>query len=333
MASLAEIRARLQAQASRGNNQGSGNQDNSVFAHWNLANNSSCTIRFLKDGDNSNTFFWAERLMIRLPFSGIKGQTDSKEVTVNVPCMEMYGETCPILSEVRPWFKDKSLEDMGKKYWKKKSYIFQGLVVDPGSVKEENAPENPIRRFMINSQIYNIIKGALMDPEIENLPTDEFQGLDFRINKTAKGEYADYSTSAWARRERALSTAELEAIQKHGLYNLKDFLPKKPGEVELKIISEMFAASVDGQAYDTERWGQYFRPAGVKTDDDAGASNGAKSNSSTKEEMVPTPSLPKPTPTIVSKPAATEPSASSGNSDPKNRALEILAQIKARKGT
>jgi hypothetical protein len=40
-------------------------------------------------------------------------------------------------------------------------------------------------------------------------------------------------------------------------------LPKKPGAVELKVIKEMFEASVDGQPYDTERWGQYFRPAGV----------------------------------------------------------------------
>ncbi len=27
---------------------------------------------------------------------------------------------------------------------------------------------------------------------------------------------------------------------------------------------KMFEASVDGQPYDTERWGQYFRPAGVQ---------------------------------------------------------------------
>jgi hypothetical protein len=32
----------------------------------------------------------------------------------------------------------------------------------------------------------------------------------------------------------------------------------------LKVIKEMFEASVDGQPYDTERWGQYFRPAGVQ---------------------------------------------------------------------
>jgi hypothetical protein len=30
------------------------------------------------------------------------------------------------------------------------------------------------------------------------------------------------------------------------------------------VIKEMFEASVDGQPYDTERWGQYFRPAGVQ---------------------------------------------------------------------
>jgi hypothetical protein len=41
-------------------------------------------------------------------------------------------------------------------------------------------------------------------------------------------------------------------------------LPKKPSDVELKVIKEMFEASVDGQPYDTERWGQYFRPAGVQ---------------------------------------------------------------------
>jgi hypothetical protein len=41
-------------------------------------------------------------------------------------------------------------------------------------------------------------------------------------------------------------------------------LPKKPTDVELKVIKEMFEASVDGQPYDTERWGQYFRPAGVQ---------------------------------------------------------------------
>jgi hypothetical protein len=103
-----------------------------------------------------------------------------------------------------------------------------------------------------------------MDPELEEMPTDTLRGLDFRVSKTAKGGFADYSTSKWARKESALTESEQAAIATHGLFDLSTFLPKKPGDVELKVIKEMFEASVDGQPYDTERWGQYFRPAGVQ---------------------------------------------------------------------
>ena len=232
MASLAEIRARLQAQETRQSGSNTGG-DNAIFPHWNIQENESTTLRFLPDGDSSNTFFWAERQMIRLPFQGIKGQVDSKPVTVQVPCMEMFGENCPVLQEVRPWFKDPSLEDMGRKYWKKRSYIFQGFVVN-STLDEQETPENPIRRFVIGPQIFNIIKSALMDPEMENLPTDYVNGTDFRVTKTTKGQYADYSTSKWARKERGLNEEELAAIDSNGLYNLNDFLPKKPGAEELR---------------------------------------------------------------------------------------------------
>jgi hypothetical protein len=223
---------------------------------------SSATLRFLPDGNSKNTFFWQERAMIRLPFNGIKGEADSKQVYVQVPCMEMWQETCPVLTEVRTWFKDKALEDMGRKYWKKRSYIFQGFVRE-NPLSDDKTPENPIRRFIIGPQIFAVIKSALMDPELEELPTDLQRGLDFRITKTSKGGYADYNTSKWARKESALTEAEQAAVDKHGLFDLNTFLPKKPTEAEVKVIKEMFEASVDGQSYDTERWGQYFRPAGV----------------------------------------------------------------------
>jgi len=176
--------------------------------------------------------------------------------------MEMYGESCPILSEVRGWFKDPTLEDMGRKYWKKRSYIFQGFVTD-NPLKEDTTPDNPIRRFIIGPQIFQLIKAALMDPDMEDLPTDYTAGVDFRLSKGTKGGYADYGASNWARRTRPLSDAEMKAINDHGLFSLSDFLPKKPTEVELKVLTEMFEASVDGEAYNMDRWGQYFRPAGM----------------------------------------------------------------------
>lgn len=265
---LAQIRAKLTAQdqKSSGNNNSSYGTGE-VFAHWSMEEGSTARLRFLPDANPSNSFFWVEKAMIKLPFAGIKGDSNSKPVIVQVPCIEMfagYENKCPILAEVRTWFKDKGLEEMGRKYWKKKSYLFQGFVRE-NPMNEDKVPENPIRRFIISPQIFNLVKGALMDPELENLPTDYESGLDFTVLKTAKGGYADYSTSKWARKESALTVDEAEAIEKYGLFNLKDSLPKFPTQEEQDIMVEMFHASVDGQAYDADKWSKYFKPAGFQT--------------------------------------------------------------------
>ena len=323
--SLAEIRAKLKSQETRSERTGGG--DNAIFPHWNIPEGSTAAVRFLPDGDPNNTFFWAERLMIRLPFNGVKGDMNSKPVVVQVPCVEMWNETCPVLSEVRGWFKDSSLEEMGRKYWKKRSYIFQGFVNE--NPLQEDTPENPIRRFVISPSIFNLIKDALMDPDIQEMPTDYTAGLDFRITKTTKGQYADYSTSKWARKETALTEQQMQAIETHGLHTLSDFLPKKPTEVELQCIKEMFEASVDGQPYDVDRWGQYYRPYGV--DAPAGSSN-----TDTSAAVTPTPATPASTATpspIAETPApapqtetvAAPAAAPAGES---KRAEDILAMIR-----
>ena len=263
MASLAEMRSRIAAQDNKTSNKGSNTQsDNSVYPHWNMDEGTTVSLRFAPDGDPNNEFFWKEKQIIKLPFNGVKGHPDMKKVDVQVPCMEMYGDSCPILAEVRPWYKDETLKEMANKYWKKRSYLFQGFVRQ-NPIGSDTTPANPIRRFVISPQIIPIIKSGLMDPEILELPTDYLKGLDFTIKKTSKGGYADYSTSNWSRRESALTEAEQAAIEAHGLFNLADFLPKKPSEAELRIIKEMFEASTEGQPYDPARWGQYYRPWGV----------------------------------------------------------------------
>ena len=328
MASLAEIRAKLKEQeANSGGNRNSGG-DNAIYPFWNIKEGESVTMRFLPDGNADNTFFWKERLVIKLPFAGVKGETDSRPVQVQVPCMEMYGESCAILNEVRGWFKDASLEDMGRKYWKKRSYIFQGFVND--NPISEDSPENPIRRFIIGPQIFQIIKAALMDPDMEELPTDYTAGVDFRLNKTSKGGYADYGTSNWARRDRPLNDQEMAAINTHGLFNLSDFLPKKPDATAIKVMQEMFEASVDGEAYDADRWSQYFRPSGMQArtgDPTKAASSGATATSQSAPapvaEAAPFEADVKVAEAAIAAPAAEAPAAGGGASD-------ILAMIRSR---
>jgi len=326
MASLAEIRAKLKAAESKGSDNNRSGGDKSIYPFWNLKEGGESTLRFLPDGNTDNTFFWVERAMIKLPFAGIKGESESKPVTVQVPCVEMYGDTCPILSEVRGWFKDPALEDMGRKYWKKRSYIFQGFVVEDGlGEKSDEQPENPIRRFIIGPQIFTSIRAALVDPELEDLPTDLVHGLDYRMKKSSKGGYADYSTSSWARRERPLSDEENAAIQQHGLFNLSDFLPKKPGEIELKVMKEMFEASVDGEPYDMDRWGQYFKPAGMSQN--TGDPN--KATPKATPAPVANDNDEDDTPTPVAKTTAPAPKAEASAAGD-SRAQDILAMIRNR---
>ena len=327
MATLAEIRAKLKQSEQRGSENKTGG-DKSIYPFWNLKEGGESVLRFLPDGNTDNTFFWVERAMIKLPFAGIKGESESKPITVQVPCVEMYGDTCPILADVRGWFKDPALEDMGRKYWKKRSYIFQGFVAEDGlGEKTDEQPENPIRRFIIGPQIFTSIRAALVDPELEDLPTDFVHGLDYRMKKGSKGGYADYSTSSWARRERPLNDAEQAAIKQHGLFNLTDFLPKKPGEVELKVMKEMFEASVDGEPYDMERWGQYFKPAGM-------SQNTGDPNKSTPK-ATPAPAASddhddEPAPVAKATPAPTSAPKAEASAGGDSRAQDILAMIRNR---
>lgn len=337
MASLAEIRAKLQAQETKSSGSSQGGGDNAIFTHWNIPEGSSATLRFLPDADPDNTFFWKERQMIRLSFPGVKGGDENKPVTIQVPCVEMWGDTCPVHAEIRPWFKDPTMEDMGRKYWKKRSYIFQGFVTQ-SDLQEDSLPENPIRRFVISPQIYKIISSALMDPEFQEIPTDYEAGTDFVIRKSTKGQYADYSTSNWARRERSLDQTERDAIATHDLHNLNDFLPKKPDAEHLNAIFEMFEASVDGQLYDPARFGQYYRPYGV----DAPATTGAKPEAAaTTPPPTPAPA-PAPAAPVVEQATAPAPTAVDMTPEPEMAtaapaaegqasAQDILAAIRNRK--
>lgn len=267
---MAEIRARLQAQENKGKEGGGGysNEPQAFLAHWNIPEGIPLNLRFLPDGGN-NDYFWKEVDRINLWFAGVKGG-DQKAVKVVVPCNEMWGpiNSCPVLKEVREWYKSKDpvLEQQAQKYWKKKSYLFQVFVApDSCEIEGDVMPENPIRRVMFNKPLFNKVKSILMNPKIPHLPTDFEHGRDFAIIKGKNGGgFAEYDQSQWDMYERPLNDLERAAIDKYGLFDLSEFMPKQPTEAELQAIAEMFEASVNGEQYDPARWAQFYRPAGVQ---------------------------------------------------------------------
>lgn len=323
MATLDQIRAKLKAMDNRNNNSQKFTGTSINYPFWKVEEGQTAVVRFLPDADNTNVFFWRERQLINLPFPGVKGGEEHRPTSVRVPCVEMWGDSCPILAQVRPWWNDKSLEDMARQYWKKRSYLFQALVLeDPLNEKYEN--ENPIRRLIIGPQIFNIVKDALMDPELESNPIDFVNGLDFRITVSKKGNYRDYSTSKWARRETALSEEHLSAIEKCGLFDLNDWMPAKPSQDHLAAMVEMFEASVNGELYDPEKWGRFYKPFGLELDT---GNDNDEDDVPRAAKPVPAPAAPapQPAPAVEVKEEVKEEAAK-----PASSAQDILAKIRNR---
>lgn len=322
---IEQIRNRLKKAASqKPANQGG----NEMYRHWDAPNDSRVEVRFLEDKNTENPFFWREKQMIKLTFPGVIGHPDynnGNEFTLQVPCVEMYedGRKCPVMKEVSQWF-DSEYDALARKYWKKRSYLLQGFVVqDP--TDEKNPPENPIRTFTVSSQIFKQVKDGLLDPEMENNPVDHMHGTNFVIKKTKNGQYADYNTSGWARSEKALTQEQLDAIEQYGLIDLGERLPKCPDDEHVNIIYEMFQASVNGDEYDPVKWGKYYKPYGL----DLGTQSGEKEEPAKRTTTPPAATKPAPaepkeeelTPTPA---AAAEPATTTGNSN----VNDILARIR-----
>ena len=106
-----------------------------------------------------------------------------------------------------------------------------------------------------------------------------------------------------------------------------------PADDNIAIIStigEMFEASVDGDLYDPERWGNFYRPSGVQIN----TSNSAPNNGGSVTPPAPTPA-PEPVAETVTdtgwkepETVAAAPAASDGD---KPSAQDILAAIRNRK--
>lgn len=318
--SLEQLREQLRKQqGGDGNSSKPSGGDNALFKFWDAKNDTTTVVRFLPDKDTTNPFFWVERQVVNLTFDGIMGDpsTMGKTITVQVPCMKMYDHTlhCPIRAEINKYWKTDK-EDIARKYWPKRSYLMQGFVREC-PFDEENSPENPIRRFTVNKMLFKNIQQSLLDPEMEELPTSFENGTDFRIIKTQQGEYANYSTSTFARKETSLTDSEREAIETHGLFDLKDFLPNRPTQEGIDVIEEMFFASLEGMAYDP-KWANHYKPYGY---DFSGSTPTTVSNSQ--------PAPAQTTTTVASEPAPTTTESTTTNTST-DQTDDVMAKLRAK---
>ncbi len=193
------------------------------------------SFRFLPDLDEDNPW-------------GFLMENRYHEFTVNgkkkrVACLEMYGEDCPVCAASRSFYDDGD-KTMGKMFWRKIDYLASGLVLSSPFEYKIEPDGNPARLVSFGPKLFEVVEAAMLNGDFDHPPTDLVNGCDFRINKTQQGEYASYTTSAFARKSTPVSDDALEKIK---LLDLKAYRYPK---VEKEQLQAMVESVLTGKAFD-----------------------------------------------------------------------------------
>jgi len=226
--------SKLEALKSAFTSKASGNVDDSwkkKYQFWKMQEGATAIVRFLPDLDEENPMgFLVENLVHELHVNGERR---------TVPCLAMHGESCPIC-ELSKKFYDEKNEDLGKKYYRKKSYLGQVIVVE--SPIEHDATML-VKLIDFGPKIFKIIQSAFQSGDLEVEPYALQGGYNFRIKKTKAGQYADYGTSSFAPKQ---TDVDEELVNRIELMDLKEhrtkYIPR--AEIEIMLNADLTGATV-----------------------------------------------------------------------------------------
>ena len=283
-----DIKALQAAFAPKQKEGGSGGGFSRFYPFWKMNIGEFVTLRFLPDADTTNPMgFLVENLTHNLYING------QRKV---VPCLTQYGEPCPICAHSRKLYDAKD-EVNGKKYYKKKEYLGQVLVVS--SPFEYDAGDNPVKLVSFGPQLFKTIQAQFMSGDLDQVPCDFDNGYDFKILKTDQGGNANYSASSFVRKSSAVDSAIRSSIQ---LLTLKD---QRTAYQSAEVLNALLLSDLTG--------------AGEP--DTADATSHSAPAASTHVESAPAQAA-----TVVQAPA-TEAAPAAGA---KRTAADILAEIRAK---
>jgi hypothetical protein len=208
------------------------------YSFWKMPDDTQAIVRFLPDLDeNNNLGFLVENLTHELVINGQKKK---------VPCLAMHGEDCPICNLARKYYDEKN-ETMGKKYYRKKSYIGQVIVVESPI---EHDQTQLVKLIEFGPAVFTQIQAAFQSGDLEEAPFELVGGYNFRIKKTKSGQYASYATSSFAPKQTNL---EDDVISQLKLFNLADYRGKA---YDLATVEAMLLADQTGKTFADDKAGE-----------------------------------------------------------------------------
>lgn len=238
--SLADLAAAFESK----NTQSGGNGDASwkkFFPFWKAAVDTTSTFRFLPDADKNNDLdFLVENLTHELTVNGKREK---------VACAKMYGKECPICALSAKYYDEKSPDHnktLGKKYYRKKSYIGQGIVMDSPI---EHDQEQLVKLVEFGPQVFNQITAGFASGDLEEVPYSFKGGHNFRFRKTQTGDGQNsYITSTFQPKQTDLSDEIIEKLPEL-MYNLSEY---RAPEVEKSVLEAMLVADQTGSSYSAD---------------------------------------------------------------------------------
>ena len=205
------------------------------FNFWKAPVDSVSTVRFLPDADENPMGFLVENFTHELNINGKREK---------VACLKMYGEACPIC-ELSARFYDKNSaehnEDLGRTFYRKKSYIGQVLVIE--SPVEHDA-EQLVKLIDFGPQVFKQIQAAFQSGDLDAAPYELKGGYNFRFRKSVTGSGQNsYTTSSFAPKQSDVDDSVIEAIT---LHSLNDYRTAKTDRATLEA---MLVAAQTGGTY------------------------------------------------------------------------------------
>lgn len=234
--SLKELRERLKKKNDRRGN--FDNTNNDVYPHWNIPDDTSATVRLLRDlNEDNENIFYIEKLTHKLPINGKDKQ---------IACLHMYGEKCPICELSAKYYKagDKV---QGRLYYRNKANLIRALILkDPISAEGYTPVTGQVKTLHLTKQLMDVIINQLSNEDEEtalsNLPWDIEKGHNFIIKRTMKktpdGDRADYAVaSGFSHKVTAVPEEYREAVEE-GMVDLRTLIPENPGLAKVQAFLE-----------------------------------------------------------------------------------------------
>jgi hypothetical protein len=256
-------------------NTGSGTGDQTwklKYPFWKMEDGAVATVRFLPDLNESNDLgFLVENLTHELVVNGKKH---------TVACASMHGERCPICDLARKYYDEEGDGSLnGKKYYRKKQYLGQVIVVE--STIEHDANQF-VKLIEFGPAVFKQIQAAFQSGDLEEAPYEFKGGYNFRIKKTQDGKYSSYSTSSFAPKQ---SDLDDELLDKITLFDLSEYRGTK---LDVATVEVMLLADQTGAAFNS---GNEQTPAPTPTTSAPAPTPAQESTpAATVQESAPTPS-------------------------------------------